>query len=106
MQIERLTLEESRQDVWLETAPAYQVDFWRRLSPASGVDPSRAGWARESFRVSAPATITEVLAWVEANADARSAVVWAVIQSGVGPGRVQLLGTDPTAPRMDAADPF
>lgn len=79
----RATIIDPRDATQMENHPAYRVEFW--ASPTHS----------EEWRLVDATSVTEVIAWVEANASGRDAVLFAEYRAEVGVGLLRLVGHSP-----------
>jgi hypothetical protein len=78
--------------------PTHHVDFWSQPPIPPGLDPSKVGYRRDSYKVSGASDVYEVIAWAEQQKDGRTFVVW-LATGGPDPSILRAYGDDPTNPR-------
>jgi hypothetical protein len=71
-----------RDRTWEDASPRYRVHFF-------------AGTTSDEYEISGAPDVGAVLAWAEADRDARPYVLYARVDHGAGLGLLRLAGSDP-----------
>jgi hypothetical protein len=78
---------------WEDDRPAYQVHFWFLRDDEEG-QPSP--WSSDEWMIEDAEDVSQVLQWVQENAQDRRFVLYAHTTCADGPGLIRLQGKDPS----------
>lgn len=93
-----VTRADPRGTEWEQPHPVYRVYFWDRAPVPPGVDPERAGWRSDEWRVTGAEDVHEVLAWATGRVGHDRQFELFVEGDGLPRhGLVRLAGNDPTS---------